>query len=373
VTDSPPDLVLDRDHPLYPRRLLTLAEPPEALHARGDLSLLDRPCAAIVGSREPTTYGIRIAYQAAYEAARAGIVVVSGMARGLDARAHRGALDAGGETIAVLGCGFDVPYPRENLDLLESIPERGLLLTELPPGTRPTKFSFPARNRMIAALAKCLLVVEGKEAGGTNNTAWWMQRLGKPVLAVPGRVDEEVAAGPNGLIRDLATPYLSPADLLAQFDLTWVCEAAQLRRYPGALAGKPGHHPRPQLVGGDEARRPGVATGSFEWGAPADGRARGGRSAPGAAAGTGRPPRSAPVLRGPAAPPELEPDALEALAEFASAEATVFDLVTPDPVHVDRIAERAGLAHGTLLAALSSLELKGLVCQLPGKLFRLAS
>ena len=350
--------VLTPDDPPYPKSLLALEEPPKVLYARGDLSVLDQPIAAIVGSRQPTNYGIKIAYEAAREAARAGIVVVSGLARGLDGRAHRGALDAGGRTIAVLGSGFDVAYPRQNLDLLETIPAHGLLLSELPPGTRPTQWSFPARNRLIAAIARCLLVVEGQQAGGTNNTAWWMLRLNKPVLAVPGRIDEPVAAGPNRLIWDLATPYLSPADLLGQFGLAWDCGAAQLEAYPGAVPGEPG---------GARSRGGGV------WAKP-------GACEPIGSAGPRRAPcgpsdrRWAAGANGEqASRPALDAAALEAFGEFAAAEATVFDLVTPDPVHVDRIAERAGLVHGILLAALSSLEIKGLVTQLPGKQFRLAS
>ena len=345
--------VLTPDDPLYPKSLLLLRDPPKVLYARGDLSVLDLPIAAIVGSRQPTNYGIKIAYEAAREAARAGIVVVSGLARGLDGRAHRGALDAGGQTIAVLGCGFDVAYPRQNLDLLETIPAHGLLLSELPPGTRPTQWSFPARNRLIAALAKCLLVVEGQQAGGTNNTAWWMLQLNKPVLAVPGRIDEPVAAGPNGLIWDLATPYLSPADLLGQFGLAWDCGAAQFEAYPGAMVRDPRGSAGPRRAPCVPSDRRGAAGATGEQRRALEGRGANGEQAS---------PR-----------PALDADALEAFGEFAAAEATVFDLITPDPVHVDRIAERAGLAHGTLLAALSSLEIKGLVTQSPGKLFRLAS
>jgi DNA processing protein len=315
---SPHDRVLDRDHTSFPKRLLTLSKPPEVLYARGDISLLKQPIAAIVGSREPTNYGIRIAYQAAYEAARAGIVVVSGLARGLDARAHRGALDAGGRTIAVLGTGFDVAYPRANLDLLEAIPREGLLLTELPPGTRPTQWSFPARNRIIAALAECLLVVEGRIQGGTQNTVGWMLLQGRTVLAVPGRIDEEVAMGPNVLIREGATPYFCPGDLLKQFGLAWDGVDPSEVHGAGATPGKPAQ--------------------------------RGLRRGPGP-----------------------DQDVLDALSDLAAAEASVFDLVTQEPVAIDQIAGAIGLDHGTLLAALSALELKGLVDQLPGKRFRLAS
>jgi DNA processing protein len=305
---EPMDVILRPGDARYPTTLRVLARPPAVLYARGDLAVLDEPCVAIVGSRDPTPYGIKVAYEAARAAARAGLVVASGMARGLDARAHRGALDGGGRTIAVLGCGFDVPYPVENVDLLDAVPRHGLLLSEAAPGTRPTKWSFPARNRIIVALAKCLLVVEGKARGGTSNTVKWMHEVGRSVLAVPGRIDEVVAEGPNKLIQDGAWPYLTPQDLLVRFGLQWT----------GASPG------------GDD------------------------------------PPRER-------CPEPPEPDVLAALSGLAHAEAQVFDVVTPDPVHVDVLAARTGVDHPTLLAALSSLEIKGLVAQVPGKRFRLAS
>lgn len=314
-------ITLHPGDPLFPKALIAIRPEVEVLYALGDLTLLERPIVAIVGSREPTNYGIKVAYEAAREAARAGLVVVSGMARGLDARAHRGALDGGGKTIAVLGCGIGVPYPKENVALLRAVPEHGLLLSEFPPGERPSKWSFPARNRIIVALAKCLLVVEGRTKGGTSNTVRWMTELGRSVLAVPGRIDEPVAEGPNRLIQDGAWPYLTPQDLLQQFGLVW-----DGLNGAGEGAGEPARTDR---------RR--------------------------AAAGASR------------APVPLDDDVLAALSGLAAAEAAVFDVVTPEPVHVDRLAERAGLEPATLLAALSSLEIKGLVAQLPGKQFRLAS
>ena len=324
------------------------------LYALGDLELLERPIVAIVGSREPTSYGITVAYEAAREAARAGLVVVSGMARGLDARAHRGALDGGGKTIAVLGCGFGVPYPKENLSLLRDVSAQGLLLSELPPGERPSKWSFPARNRIIVALAKCLLVVEGKAKGGTSNTVRWMIELGRTVLAVPGRIDVEVAEGPNRLIQDGAWPYLTPQDLLQYYGLTWDGLRAR-ESEAGETEGSAGPRRAPceRSEPSDRRRAAGAA------GEPASRDRTGGEPA------SRR--RTAPE------PVPLDADVLEALAGLAAAEAAVFDVVTPDPVHVDRLAERAGLAPATLLAALSSLEIKGLVTQLPGKQFRLAS
>jgi DNA processing protein len=333
---TPAVVTLHPDDPRFPPALGLVKPPVPVLYALGEVDLLARPKVAIIGSRQPTPYGIKVAYAAAREAARADLVVVSGLARGLDARAHRGALDGGGKTIAVLGSGFGVAYPRENLRLMEEIAERGLLLAELPPGSRPTRFSFPRRNRIIVALSHCLLVVEGRIRGGTTNTVGWMDQFGRTVLAVPGRIDEPVAEGPNLLIQSGAKPYLGPQDLLDEFGLTWSGSAA---REPGGSAG-----PR---------RAP------CERSEPSDRRWAAGSSGARAAGAT--------------EPAPLDPEVLEALSGLAAAEAAVFDVVTPDGEHVDRLAERCGLAPAALLAALSSLELKGLVTQLPGKRFRLAS
>ncbi len=294
--------VLDQGDPDFPRSLLTVHSPPRRLYARGEVTLLAGELVAIVGSRTPSAYGLRVAYEAAQAAARAGLVVVSGMARGLDTRAHRGALDAGGKTIAVLGSGVDVPYPRGNADLYRDVLEHGLVLSEQEPGSSPHGGSFPARNRIIAALAKCLLVVEGRADGGTSNTAQWMLGLGKQILAVPGRIEDEMAESPNKLIRDGATIYLGPDDILAPFGRS--------------------------LEGVQRAQRHAEA--------------------------------------------EEIADLFAAQPELLEAEAKVFDLLGAAPVQVDVLAERTRLDAATLLAVLSSLELKGLATQLPGKQFVLA-
>jgi DNA processing protein len=361
---SPPRVVTLRpEDPLYPKTLGAVRPAVDVLYALGDVSILDQPMVAIVGSRQPTPYGIKVAYEAAREAARAGLVVVSGLARGLDARAHRGALDGGGKTIAVLGCGFGVAYPRENLGLLDAIPGNGLLLSELPPGTRPSRWSFPARNRIIVALAKCLLVVEGRVKGGTSNTVRWMNDLGRTVLAVPGRIDEPVAESPNRLIQDGAWPYLTPQDLLQQYGLVWD-GPRHAESEAGESAGPAGPRRAPceRSEPSDRRRAAGVR------GEPAGGSLRRVAGAPRESASL-----TAAGGNGSSGLAPLDDDVLQALSGLAAAEAAVFDLVTPDPVHVDRLAERAGLVPATLLAALSSLEIKGLVTQLPGKRFRLAS
>lgn len=287
----------------FPTQALQVRPQPKSLYVRGDVAVFAQRMVAIVGARDPSPYGMRVAWQAAEACARAGLVVVSGMARGLDAQAHRGAIAAGGRTIGVLGCGLDVAYPSANADLRASIPQHGLLISEFAPDRRPDKFLFPQRNRLIAALSETVLVVEGRVTGGTSNTVEWMLKLGKTVCAVPGRIDEELAGGPNLMIRQGASIYRCPADL---FDVLKM--------------------------------------------APPDGPDRDRLAADAAAAA-----------------------AHAARAELSGAEAAVFDLMSPRPVHVDQLAQRAALEPGLLLAALSTLELQGLVEQLPGKRFQLAS
>lgn len=294
---------LRQDDADFPRELLLVEKPPEAIYALGDLSLLQRPRVAIIGSRQPSPYGIRAAYEAAKALAGQGMTVISGMAIGLDARAHRGALDAGGGTVAVLGCGVDVDYPLTNRSLLAETRAKGLVLSEYPPGEAMRPWHFPARNRIIAGLAHCLLVVEGRVKGGTSNTVKWAGDLGIKILAIPGHIDDELAEGPNLLIHEGAGIYLHPNDVLRRFALPLLPE-----------------HDAPAV------------------------RVRAGVAA-----------------------------AAQRHAELSGAEATLYDLITPAPAHVDTLMIRSAIEPGLLLAALSSLELQGLVTQLPGKHFALAS
>ena len=209
--------ILIPDDAEYPALLRAIPEPPPVLFALGDLALLARPALAIVGSRDHTAYGDTVARTAAAAAARAGIVIVSGMARGLDAVAHAAALDADGGTIGVLGNGLGVIYPTANRRLYERVAERGLLLTEFPPGERPNAGSFPQRNRLISGLARATLVVEAAIGSGALITAGTALDQGREVLAVPGPITSAVSAGTNRLIRDGAGPYLEPADLFAHY------------------------------------------------------------------------------------------------------------------------------------------------------------
>jgi DNA processing protein len=214
------DLLLHPDDAGYPERLGDLPDPPRRLWARGSLSWLDNPCVAIVGTRRATAYAERVAHELARVLAGAGATIVSGLARGVDSCAHLGALDAGGATVAVLGTGLNIAYPKANAGLQQMIAERGLLLSELAPDDPSHKGSFPERNRIIAALCRVTIVVEAGVKSGALITASRAQALNREVAAVPGPIDIPQAEGSNGLIRDGAQVIASMADALSLAGLT---------------------------------------------------------------------------------------------------------------------------------------------------------
>ena len=220
VAPPPPTLALHRDDPRYPEALLDLSNPPPILWARGDLSMLQKPCVAIVGTRRATAYGARVTRELSGALARAGACVVSGLARGIDANAHHGALDSHGATCAVLGTGLDVVYPKAH-DLLQTeIGSRGLLLSELEPNDPSRKGSFPKRNRIIAALARLTIVVEAGEPSGALITAKEANTLNRTVAAVPGPIDVPQASGSNRLVREGAQIITCIQDAIALMGLT---------------------------------------------------------------------------------------------------------------------------------------------------------
>lgn len=198
----------------YPESLRHLNDPPPVLWSRGDWSVLVDPVVAIVGTRRATGYGQRVTREIAYALARQGACVVSGMALGIDASAHRGALDANGRTVAVLGTGADVAYPRAHTALHREIIAHGLVLSELPPGARSDKGSFPRRNRIIAALARLTIVVEAPLLSGALITSRDAMELGRDVAAVPGTIDSPQSVGSNLLLRDGAHVVTSVEDAL---------------------------------------------------------------------------------------------------------------------------------------------------------------
>ncbi|OLE16572.1 MAG: DNA protecting protein DprA [Gemmatimonas sp. 13_1_20CM_3_60_15] len=209
-----------KDSPEYPRELLDLKQPPTSLFAIGKRDVLDSPRVSVVGTRSSTGYGERIARTLGLAFARAGVTVISGMARGIDSKAHRTALEQGTGTVAVLGTGIDVPYPVGHRALHRSIAMGGLVLSENPPGTIAYQGAFPRRNRIIAALSPLTIVVEAGYRSGAINTATQALELGRQVAAVPGPIDSEQSKGTNQLIKDGSEVITSPADALALLGIT---------------------------------------------------------------------------------------------------------------------------------------------------------
>ena len=214
---------LARSDPAYPPLLAAIHDPPAGLFLRGvaDSPLLARPAVAIVGARACSAYGGGVARMLGREVAAAGLVVVSGLARGVDGEAHRGALDAGGSTVAVLGCGVDRDYPAAHARLAAEIAGngRGLVVSEYAPGVVPAPWRFPARNRIVAGLAAVTVVVEAREGSGALITADFALEEGREVLAVPGEITSTLSAGSNGLLRLGATPLTRAEDVLELFGL----------------------------------------------------------------------------------------------------------------------------------------------------------
>lgn len=198
----------------YPERLRTLAQPPYALYVKGALPSADTPAAAIVGARSCSHYGRTFAGEIGELLAEAGVEIISGMARGIDAAAQRGALDGGGASFAVLGCGVDVCYPADNRGLYGDLLRHGGVLSEYAPGTPPLASNFPARNRIISGLADVVLVMEARERSGSLITADMALEQGKDVYALPGNVDSALSRGCNRLIKQGAGIILSPEELL---------------------------------------------------------------------------------------------------------------------------------------------------------------
>lgn len=224
------------DDPALPPTLASLADPPLGLFVRGTLP--EGPAAALVGARRASAYGREVAEWFGAELAKAGVTVVSGMARGVDAAAHRGALAAGGPTVAVWGCGPDRVYPPEHRELAEEIAAHGALLTEYPPGSPPLAHHFPERNRIIAGLAQVIVVVEAEVRSGALITARLALDEGREVLAVPGSVFSPLSAGPNGLLRAGAAPALTVADVLEVLGVTAPAASAETAQ-DGLLAAFP--------------------------------------------------------------------------------------------------------------------------------------
>ncbi|HEX8464474.1 MAG TPA: DNA-processing protein DprA, partial [Abditibacterium sp.] len=312
-------LLLDSDE-LYPRALQAIPDAPPYLFMRGDIQDVDERAVAIVGTRQVTEYGRGLAHRFGLELARAGITVVSGLARGIDTAAHRGALDGGGRTFAVTGCGLDIVYPSDNRDLMLEIESSGAVLSEWAPTTNPEAWHFPARNRIIAGLSLGVIVVEAAAKSGALITADFANELGRDVFAVPGNIHKTQSRGPHQLIRDGATLVESVEDVLT---------ALEMRSTP-----LPEREPRENTVKREDAEpvKP-----------------------------TSRPAKRSPTLIS-AAPTRPAVNT----SSFSPGENKVWVCLDVEARHIDDLASEAGLTASEVNTALVLLELKGAARRLPG-------
>jgi len=312
--------VITLEDPMYPLRLAEIYDPPLLLFVRGDIRPEDDRCVAIVGTRRASSYGLRAAEAFARDLASRGVTVVSGMASGIDAAAHRGAIDGGGRTIAVLGNGVDVTYPRQHEELMQDIIRHGCVMSQFAMGVEPSPGHFPYRNRIISGMSMGTLIVEAPERSGALITARRAAEQGREVFAVPGAIGSVNSLGPHRLIQEGAKLVQHVDDILVELDLA--SDAPETRTPPAPLE----HH---------MTRRDAVPP-------EATGRA----DDPGQS-------------RGPSPVP----------ANLSHQEEAVLSSLNPDGSYVDEIAGACRIAISEALSALTHLELKGLVRQFSGKRF----
>ena len=314
--------------PAYPQCLKEIDTPPLVLYVRGKLTPEDSRSLSIVGSRDAKDYGRKVSYRLSYQLSQRGLTVVSGLAKGIDTSAHRGALEAGGRTIAVMGNGLSFIYPATNRDLAEKITESGALISEFPMEVKPKPRNFPRRNRIISGLTLGTVVVEASNRSGALITARLAGEQGREVFAVPGEIFSELSTGTHKLINDGAKLINTVDDLLNELP-------------PYAL-----HQSQSNV---STSPMPSVETAASQE-PPIE------RSDPKPAATQPSPEGQQPIQSAP--PPGLTPD-----------ERTVFDAIEVPSSHIDTIVRTTQLPIGQVSSVLLMLELKGIVQQLPGKQF----
>ena len=247
---------ISRNHERFPALLAAIPDPPVGIFCVGELPADNTQKAAIIGSRRCTEYGRTATGLLAKPLAENGIVIVSGMARGIDSIAHRGAIEGGGKTIAVLGCGLDICYPPENRDLRDKIAKNGCVISEYPPGVPPHARHFPARNRIISGLSHLLIVVEAAKRSGTLITVDQALDQGRSVMAVPGNITNKYSQGTNNLIKQGAEPVCSTEDILEVLGLDGLAVQTSLDdsteknfgRISGKSLGKIAAEPLPSIA-----------------------------------------------------------------------------------------------------------------------------
>lgn len=308
--------LITMEDPEYPTGLAEIYDPPLALFIRGELFEADQYAVAIVGTRKPTPYGVRMAERFAGDLARRGMTVVSGLAAGVDAAAHRGALEAGGRTIAVLGCGADIVYPGENAALMHQIMQGGCVISPFPMGTKPSRGLFPHRNRFISGLSLGTLVIEAPPGSGSLITARFAAEQGREVFALPGPVGQRNSMGPHALIREGAKLAETIEDILVELEV------------PAALRQPEPPEPPPENL--ERFTEPEKET----------------------------------KVRGIAPPPKAAVKPV-----LTAMEKDVLSVLSPEGSFVDEIAMACRIPVSEALSSLTLLELKGVVRQFSGKRF----
>lgn len=357
--------LLPYDSPNYPKRLRRIPDFPVLLYGRGALPTIDNEVAiATVGTRRYTEYGQQNAYVISRDMARAGAVVVSGMASGIDTFCHRGALDALGYTIAVLGCGIDVVYPKSNRDLMEEIAQNGTVLTEYPPHTEPAGYHFPKRNRIISALSLGTLVIEADEKSGAMITARLALEQGRDLFSLPGNIGESTSLGTNRLIKEGARMVTGALDILNEYESLFPTKIHSERLIFKSISRRIAPTPTKQIatsITPIKNDRPRSENGVYRID---DGTPVVNEQIPTAKARKSKPVKQAqescdtPVTTPSLIPADLKPEekrVLEVLPRTGGA--------TPDEI------SRNGIPVAEVLVALTMLEIRQLVKSLPGGLY----
>ena len=359
--------ILSYTDPAYPSTLRAIKAPPCVLYYKGKLPEFEkRLLISAVGTRSMSEYGKEMAYRISYELASTGTVIVSGMALGVDAACAVGALAAKGCTIAVLGCGIDVPYPRQHERLMHAIAERGLVLTEFPPSTPPRGYHFPLRNRIISGLGAGTLVVEADLGSGALITAREAIVQGKDIYAIPGNVGDPNTSGTNALIRDGAAVVLGARDILQNYAFLYrdSVDSARLMRAQERSDPDPAAFAR-YGVGLPAAQAPAksVAEVRREQSEPQK------PAAPKAAKSSLEQAKQAEAAAPQPASPKHEDDSAAVLAQFTPKQREMFAQIPLDKAISADWLVRCGYPTHEVMMALTMFEIKGLVSSLPGGLY----